>query len=160
MTEFKIKELIFLTFLSLQIVGNFYKKPEFAQKILIMFFMFWLSESLRQCVGCKEKVKIKWEKVRPNIIMKMKIDSKSKNIELQKSPLVLDPYDPHNQDTCIFEGYWDANKHNCLGMSKWSRNWSKIFIRMIPEIGLNYHNGFWVLVRKKCIRASGVKSIR
>ena len=111
MTEFKIKELIFLTFLSLQIVGNFYKKPEFAQKILIMFFMFWLSESLRQCVGCKEKVKIKWEKVRPNIIMKMKIDKKSKNIELQKSPLVLDPYDPHNQDTCIFEGYWDANKH-------------------------------------------------
>ena len=101
--------------------------------------MFWLSESLRQCVGCKEKVKIKWEKVRPNIIMKMKINSKSKNIELQKSPLVLDPYDPHNQDTCIFEGYWDANKHKTpitvLGCPhdqeievRYSLEWSQKFI--------------------------------
>ena len=41
----------------------------------------------------------------------MKIKKKSKKIQLQKSPLVLEPYDPHNRDTCIFEGYWDAKKH-------------------------------------------------
>ena len=145
MTEFKIKELISLIFLSLQIVGNCYKKTRICTKKSDNVFHVLFSESLRQCVGCKEKVKIKWEKLRPNIIMKMKIDSKSKNIELQKSPLVLDPYDPQNQDTCIFEGYWDANKHKTpitvLGCPHGQEiEVCKIFIRVIPKIGLNYHN--------------------
>ena len=90
MTEWKIKEFIILTFLLLQVVGVV---------------------GIRQCVGCKEKVNIKWQKVRPNVVLKMKINKKSKEIKLEKSPLVLDPYDPHNRDTCIFEGYWDANKY-------------------------------------------------
>ena len=50
-------------------------------------------------------------KVYPNVVLKMKINKKSKIIELQKSPLVLEPYDPRNRATCIFEGYWDANKY-------------------------------------------------
>ena len=75
--------------------------------------MFPISESLKQCVGCKEKVKIKWKKVKPTLVLEMKINKKSKDIELQKSPLVLEPYDPLlDPDTCIFEGYWEEIKNN------------------------------------------------
>ena len=90
MTEWKMQEFIILTFLLFQVLVG------------VVGF--------RKCVGCKEKVSIKWEKVEPNIVLKMKINKKSKKIELQKSPLVLDPYDPRDRDTCIFEGYWNANK--------------------------------------------------
>ena len=75
--------------------------------------MFSISESLKQCVGCKEKVKIKWKKVKPTLVLEMKINKKSKDIELQKSPLVLEPYDPLlDPDTCIFEGNWEEIKND------------------------------------------------
>ena len=75
--------------------------------------MFSISESVKQCVGCKEKVKIKWKKVKPTLVLEMKINKKSKDIELQKSPLVLEPYDPLlDPDTCIFEGDWEEIKND------------------------------------------------
>ena len=75
--------------------------------------MFSISESVKQCVGCKEKVKIKWKKVKPTLVLEMKINKKSQDIELQKSPLVLEPYDPLlDPDTCIFEGNWEEIKND------------------------------------------------
>ena len=55
---------------------------------------------------------IKWETTGTDVFLNMKINKlKSKRIELEKSPLVLEPYDSQDPDTCVFEGYWDANKY-------------------------------------------------
>ena len=60
---------------------------------------------------------IKWETTGTDVFLNMKIilkgqiKGKSKRVELQKSPLVLEPYDSQDPDTCVFEGYWDANKY-------------------------------------------------
>ena len=110
MIQWKIKEFIIFTSLLQQIVGT-KNRVKYITKILITFSKFSISESGGRCLGCKEKVKIEWLSTRPNVVLKMKINKlKSKIIELEKSPLVLEPYDPNNRDTCIFEGYWDANK--------------------------------------------------
>ena len=57
----------------------------------------------------KENLKIEWQGVGNNVFIKMKINKmKSRDIKLQKSPLVLDKYDPKNDpSTCVFEGYFD-----------------------------------------------------
>ena len=64
------------------------------------------------CITCPEKVRIKWLGIGRNVILEIKINKKPKyQIKLQKSPLVLDEYDPkNNPSSCVFEGYLDEKK--------------------------------------------------
>ena len=64
------------------------------------------------CINCPEKVRITWLGIGRNVILEIKINKKPKyQIKLQKSPLVLDEYDPkNNPSSCVFEGYLDEKK--------------------------------------------------
>ena len=64
------------------------------------------------CINCPEKVHITWLGIGRNVILEIKINKKPKyQIKLQKSPLVLDEYDPkNNPSSCVFEGYLDEKK--------------------------------------------------
>ena len=74
------------------------------------YSLFYSIEFL--CINCPEKVRITWLGIGRNVILEIKINKKPKyQIKLQKSPLVLDEYDPkNNPSSCVFEGYLDEKK--------------------------------------------------